>query len=149
MLRAPVSGVVAVVLGEPVDATVILGVVVVNAVIGYVQEARAEAALDALRSMVRTQARVVRDGRARHVPSEELVPGDLVLVEAGDKVPGDLRLVRHAELRVDESALTGESLATGKRADPPDPADAPLAERHTALLAGTTTRTAAPGRAWR
>jgi len=77
-----VSGAVAMMLGEPVDATVIFGVVAVNAVIGYLQEARAEAALDALRSMVRTRARVVRDGRARHVPSEELVPGDLVLIEA-------------------------------------------------------------------
>jgi cation-transporting P-type ATPase F len=131
-----VSGVVALMLGEPVDATVIFGVVAVNAVIGYLQEARAEAALDALRSMVRTQARVVRDGRTRHVPSEDLVPGDLVLVEAGDKVPADLRLVRHAELQVDESALTGESLPAAKDEDAL-PTATPVADRRNMLYSGT------------
>ena len=131
-----VSGGVALVLGEPVDAAVIFGVVAVNAVIGYLQEARAEAALDALRSMVRTRARVVRDGRARHLPSEELVPGDLVLVEAGDKVPADLRLIHHAELRVDESALTGESLPTAKDENVL-PTATSVADRHNMLYSGT------------
>ncbi len=130
------AGAVALVLGEPVDSTVIFGVVLVNTVIGYLQEARAEAALNALRSMVRTQARVVRDGRTRHVPSEELVPGDLVLVEAGDKIPADLRVIRHAELRVDESALTGESLPTAKDEDAL-PVATPVADRRNMLYAGT------------
>ena len=75
-------------LGEVVDASVILGVVLVNAVIGFVQESKAEAALDALRSMVRTDARVRRDGHRRSLPSEELVPGDVVLVEAGRQGAG-------------------------------------------------------------
>ncbi|MEU6023301.1 HAD-IC family P-type ATPase [Micromonospora sp. NPDC048871] len=103
------AAVITAVLDEWVDASVILGVVLVNAVVGYLQESKAEAALDSLRSMVRTQARVVRAGRETMIASEELVPGDLIVLEAGDKVPADLRLVRLAELRVDESALTGES----------------------------------------
>src|SRR5690606_16833623 len=84
-----VSGVVTALLGELVDATVIFAVVLVNALVGHVQESRAEAALDGLRAMVRTRARAVRDGTVRTVPSDALVPGDLVLVEAGDKVPAD------------------------------------------------------------
>ena len=130
------AGAVALALGEPVDAAVIFGVVLINTVIGYLQEARAEAALDALRSMVRTQARVVRDGRTRHVPSEELVQGDLVLVEAGDKVPADLRVVRHVELRVDESALTGESRPAAKDENAL-PAATPVADRRNMLYSGT------------
>ncbi|MBF6241788.1 cation-transporting P-type ATPase [Nocardia otitidiscaviarum] len=109
-----VAGVVTAVLAEYVDSAVIFGVVVINALVGFVQESKAEAALEGLRSMVRTQARVVRDGGERTVPSDELVPGDLVLLDAGDKVPADLRLIRVAELRVNESALTGESAPVAK-----------------------------------
>ncbi|MEN8706759.1 MAG: HAD-IC family P-type ATPase [Nocardioides marinisabuli] len=110
-----VSGFVTLALRELVDSAVIFGVVVLNAVIGFVQESKADAALEALRSMVHTRARVVRDGLRHEVASEELVPGDLVLLEAGDKVPADLRLVDSSELRLDESALTGESLPVPKR----------------------------------
>ncbi|HSE46149.1 MAG TPA: HAD-IC family P-type ATPase, partial [Gemmatimonadales bacterium] len=105
-----VAGVVTIYLHEYVDAAVIFGVVVVNAIVGFIQESKAESALEALRSMVHTETRVVRGGTQRTVQSEELVPGDLVLVDAGDKVPADLRLVSQTELQVDESALTGESL---------------------------------------
>ena len=108
------AAVVAFGLDEHIDAALILGVVLINTVVGFVQESKAEAALEGLRSMVRTRARVVRDGRRRTVPSDDLVPGDLVLLEAGDKVPADMRLVRSAELRVDESALTGESAPVAK-----------------------------------
>jgi cation-transporting ATPase F len=108
------SGAITAALGEYVDSTVIFGVVVVNAIVGFLQESKAEAALEGLRSMVCTHAHVVRDGRGHIVASEELVPGDLVLLEAGDKTPADIRLVRSAELRVDESALTGESVPTVK-----------------------------------
>ncbi|WP_416063371.1 cation-transporting P-type ATPase [Rhodococcus indonesiensis] len=97
-------------LDKYVDSAVILAVVLVNATVGFVQESKAEAALDALRSMVRTQTRVIRGGRQQTLPSDDLVPGDLVVLEAGDKVPADLRLIRVAELQVDESALTGESV---------------------------------------
>ncbi len=110
------SAVVTLALGQRVESGVILAVVLVNAAFGFVQESRAEAALDALTAMVRTQARVVRGGRTRSVPSGTLVPGDVVLLEAGDKVPADLRLVVVAELAVDESALTGEAVPVAKQA---------------------------------
>jgi cation-transporting ATPase F len=109
-----VAGAVTLALGEYVDAVVVLGVVLANTVVGYVQEARAQSALRALQDLVSTDARVVRDGATRSVPSADLVVGDLVLVEAGDAVPADGRLLRSRELRVDESALTGESAPVAK-----------------------------------
>ncbi len=109
-----VAGVITAGLQEFVDSAVIFGVVVMNAIVGFIQETKAEAALESLRSMVQTQAKVVRDGHEHIVPSDELVPGDLVLLEAGDKIPADLRLVRETELRVNESALTGESAPVHK-----------------------------------
>jgi len=130
------SGAVTVALGEAVDAAVIFGVVALNTLIGYVQESRAEAALDALRAMTRTQVTAVRDGRARKLASEDLVPGDLVLVEAGDKVPADLRLVRETGLGADESALTGESVPVDKD-EVVLPLDTPVADRRNMLYSGT------------
>jgi cation-transporting ATPase F len=130
------AGLITAGVGEYVDSAVIFGVVVINAVIGFVQESKAAAALDALRSMVRTSARVVRDGREQQVTSEEIVPGDLVLLEAGDKVPADLRLVRLAELRVDESALTGESAPVVKD-EVVLPHVTPVADRRNMVYSGT------------
>ncbi|MFO7592389.1 MAG: cation-transporting P-type ATPase [Acidimicrobiia bacterium] len=109
-----VAGFVTLLLGEGVESGVIFGVVLVNALVGFVQESKAEAALDALRSMVQTDARVRRDGSQRPIPSVDLVPGDVVLIKAGDKVPADLRLLEITELQVDESALTGESVPVVK-----------------------------------
>ncbi|MCM4081228.1 HAD-IC family P-type ATPase [Paractinoplanes hotanensis] len=129
-------------LGEYVDSAVILGVVLINAIVGFIQESRAEAALEGLRSMVRTQAMVVRDGRQRIVPSEDLVPGDLVLLEAGDKVPADLRLIRLAELRVNESALTGESVPVAKD-EVVLPDSIPVADRRNMAYSGTLVTTGA------
>ncbi|MGN9777748.1 HAD-IC family P-type ATPase [Micromonospora sp. H33] len=130
------AAVVTLLLAEYVDSVVIFGVVVINAVIGFLQESKAEAALDALRAMVRTEARVVRDGRHRRVPSDQVVPGDLVLVEAGEKVPADLRLTRADELRADESALTGESLPVRKD-EVVVPDETPVADRRNVLYSGT------------
>ncbi len=130
------AGAVTLTLGEYVDASVILGVVAVNTLIGFVQETKAEAALDALRSMVHTEARVVREGRQHRVRSEELVPGDLVLVEAGDKLPADLRLVAESELQIDESALTGESLPVSKD-EVVLPESTPVADRRNMAYSGT------------
>jgi cation-transporting P-type ATPase F len=130
------AGAVALALGEHVDAAVIVAVVAVNTLVGYVQEAKAEAALDALRAMTHTRVRVVRDGRARKLVSEDVVPGDLVLVEAGDKVPADLRLVRVSGLRADESALTGESVPVTKD-EVVLPAETPVADRRNMLYSGT------------
>ncbi len=111
--------------------------VLVNAVVGFVQESKAEAALDALRAMVHTQREgAPRTVTSRSLPSERLVPGDLVLVEAGDKVPADLRLLEHGELQVDESALTGESVPVVKD-EVVLPAATPVADRRNMVYSGT------------
>ena len=125
-------------IGELLDAAVILAIVVANAIFGAVQEGRADEAAAAVRALLAPTARLLRDGHVRERPAEVVVPGDVVVLGAGDRVPADGRLVDSTLLQVDESALTGESLARSKRADPPDPADAPLAERRTTVLAGTT-----------
>jgi magnesium-transporting ATPase (P-type) len=101
-----------------VDTAVILGVVVINAVLGFVQEGKAEQALDAIRNMLSPQAVAVRGGQRLTVPAEELVPGDLVFLQSGDRVPADLRLVHAKGLQVQEAALTGESLPVEKRTEP-------------------------------
>ena len=101
-----------------VNASVILGVVLVNAVVGYFQETKAVDALEVLaRSMV-AEAEVVRAGSVQRVDAAELVPGDIVLLRSGDRVPADLRLLAVKSLQVDESALTGESAAVSKGAEP-------------------------------
>lgn len=123
-------------LGEWVDAGVIFGVVLVNAIVGFIQESRAEAALDALASMMKTDARVRRDGQTVRVPSEAIVPGEVVLPESGDKVPADLRLTKVRELRVDESALTGESVPVEK-ADLVLPPETVVADRKNMAFSGS------------
>ncbi|SEP14007.1 cation-transporting P-type ATPase [Aquisalimonas asiatica] len=130
------AAVVTALLGHWVDTGVILGVVVINAVIGVLQEGKAERALDAIRDMLSPQATAIRDGRRITVPAEELVPGDVVVLQSGDKVPADLRLLRVRELRVDEAVLTGESVAVDKHADPV-PADAVLGDRLNMAFSGT------------
>jgi P-type Ca2+ transporter type 2C len=125
--------------GDLKDAVVIGVVLVLNATLGYVQEAKAERSVDALRRMLRTRARVRRDGRLVDVDGAELVPGDMVLLEAGDRVPADGRLLTATTLAVDESSLTGESTAVDKRVGAGDLAtDAPIADRHTMLWMNTT-----------
>ena len=123
-------------LGELVDTAVILAVVLVNAAIGFWQEGRAERAMAAIRRLLAQQALVVRGGHRLPVAAEELVPGDLVVVTAGDRVPADLRLLEAAGLEADESVLTGESVPVAKTAEPVR-AEAPLAERRSMLHAGT------------
>ena len=108
------SSVVTALLGHWVDSGVILGVVLINAVIGFIQEGKAEKALDAIRNMLSQQAMVKRDGRFISLPAEQLVPGDVVLLQSGDKVPADLRLFRTRELRIEEAMLTGESVPVEK-----------------------------------
>jgi magnesium-transporting ATPase (P-type) len=108
------AGMVTVALGHAVDAGVIFGVVVINAVIGFIQEGKAERALDAIRDMLSLHAQVLRDGRRQEVMADTLVPGDIVFLVSGDKVPADLRLLEVRSLRIEEAALTGESLAVEK-----------------------------------
>ena len=123
-------------LGEWVDSSVIFGVVFINAVVGFLQETKAEKSIEALSRMVTTEATVRRDGRKLRIHSEDLVPGDVVLLQSGDRVPADLRLFLVRNLHVDESALTGESLPVPKH---PDPLvlDTILAERKNIAYAGT------------
>ncbi|UCH34818.1 MAG: HAD-IC family P-type ATPase [Armatimonadota bacterium] len=132
-----VAGAVTLALRHYTDTGVILFVVVLNGIIGFVQEFRANRAIDALSSLTSPTARVRRAGRTRRVPSEELVPGDLVLVQAGAGVDADARLLRANELLADESLLTGESLPVEKTSDPlPDP-DVPPADQRNMLFAGS------------
>jgi len=113
-----VASAVTAVLGHWVDASVILAVVLLNALIGFVQEGKAENALRAIRQMLSPSAMVMRDGRQMTVPAEELLPGDIVLLQSGDKVPADLRLFRVKGLHIQESVLTGESMVVEKITDP-------------------------------
>jgi magnesium-transporting ATPase (P-type) len=110
------ASVVTFLLGEYVDSAVIFGVTFVNALVGFLQESKAEKAIEALSKMVRTEATVRRDGRKQRVDSTSLVPGDIVLLQSGDKAPADLRLLLVRSLQVDESALTGESVPVEKHA---------------------------------
>ena len=129
---------VAIALGEIDDAIFIFLVLAINTAIGAVQEWRAETNTAALRSAITTSSRVRRDGVVRRLDSTELVPGDLVLLEAGDRVPADLRPLHASDLQADESSLTGESVPVSKTAGPALAEDTPLAERATMLHAGST-----------
>lgn len=131
------SGAVTALLGERLDASVIFAVVLVNAMIGYWQESRAEGALAALARTVSTPACVRRAGGRSLVDASQLVPGDIVLLSAGDRVPADMRLIDQHELRTNESALTGESLPLDKHIQVLPP-DTPLAERLNMVYAGTS-----------
>lgn len=131
------SGMVTAALGEWIDSSVIFGVVIVNAVIGYLQEGKAEAALAALARAVATEVTVLRDGRRRRMDAVHLVPGDVVWLSPGDKVPADLRLLSGKQLRTVEAALTGEAAPTDKHFDTLA-ADTLLADRRNMAFAGTT-----------
>ena len=119
----------AAVVGDVKDAVMIAAVIVFNTVLGVVQEHRAEKTLAALKAMVAQRARVLRDGRARDLPAEELVPGDVVLLEAGDRIPADGRFLETHALEVDESPLTGESAPVAKQAQSVVSSTAPVADR--------------------
>ncbi|MBU0480418.1 MAG: cation-transporting P-type ATPase [Proteobacteria bacterium] len=112
------AGLVTAFLEHWIDAGVILGVVVINALIGFIQEGKAEKALEAIRDILSLNAVVLRDGKRRDIPAEEITVGDIVFLQSGDKVPADLRLIRVKELRVDEAALTGESEPVAKNIQP-------------------------------
>jgi Ca2+-transporting ATPase len=130
---ALVSGMI----GDVKDTVVITVVVLLNGAIGFIQEFRAERALEALNKMAAPGAKVLRNGADASIPATEVVPGDVVLLESGGIVPADLRLLESAELRVDESALTGESQPVDKSPDALDDADLPVGDRHNMAYMGT------------
>ncbi len=113
-----ISAVVTTFLGELIDAGVILAVIIINAIIGYLQEYKAEESVRALKKMIVPQARVIRDGKEKEINSEELVPGDIVLLASGTRIPADIRLIHVQELKTEEAMLTGESLPSEKTNHP-------------------------------
>ncbi len=139
------AAVLSFVVGHPVDAGVIAGVIILNTLLGFFQEWRAEGALAALRKMAALHARVLRDGQPVEVSADQVVPGDVLLVETGDRIAADALLFQSEELQVDESALTGESQPAAKRPGPIDP-DTPVADR-AAMVWMSTNVTAGRGRA--
>ncbi len=131
------SSLITAVLKDVVDAVIIFGVVLINAIIGYIQEAKAEQAIQALANTMTTDASVLRAGKSMRIPASQLVPGDLVLLKSGDKVPADLRLIRSRDLQIAEASLTGESMAVEKHAEKSLAKDTPLAERQNMAYAST------------
>ncbi|MFH0811170.1 MAG: cation-translocating P-type ATPase [Pseudomonadota bacterium] len=124
-----IAAVVSALLGEVIDAVVIFAVVLLSGGMGFLQEWRAERAIAALKRMAAPQADVVRDGRHVKVPSAELVPGDVLILQTGDRIPADCRIIEAASLKIDESALTGESAPAGKAPDRLEREDLPLGDR--------------------
>lgn len=124
-------------LGDVGDTLFIIVIVILNAIVGFIQEFRAERAMAALKRMSEASARVLRDGQVKTINASELVPGDVVLLEAGNVVPADFRLIEAAQLRIDESALTGESVAVEKQIHPLSVVDAPLGDKTCLAYKGT------------
>jgi len=130
------AGVITAILNHWVDAGVIFGVVVINGLIGFIQEGKAEKALEAIRVMLSQSASVMRNEKKKQIPAENLVPGDLVLLQSGDKVPADIRLTNVKDLRIDEAPLTGESMPVEKSISPV-PVSAVIGDRHCMVYSGT------------
>ncbi len=124
-------------LGDYIEAIAILAIVILNAVLGVVQESKAEEALAALKRMTAPEARVIRDGHRQTIPAQEVVPGDLVLLESGNYVPADVRLVESVNLQIDEASLTGESIPVRKRAEVVLDREIPLGDRSNSAYMGT------------
>jgi magnesium-transporting ATPase (P-type) len=119
-----------------VDAAIIFGVVILNALLGFIQEGKAEKALESIRNMLSAEARTLRGGETRMIPAEEVVRGDIVHLESGDKIPADLRLADAKNLRTEEAALTGESVPADKNTDPVT-ANATVGDRECMAFSGT------------
>lgn len=131
------AAVMTAVMGHWVDTAVILGVTVINALIGYIQESNAEKSLQSIRNMLSSDAQVIRDGKHATIPTTDLVPGDIVVLRAGDRIPADMRLIEAHNLRVEEAILTGESTVVDKHTDALT-GDLPLGDRTNMLFSGTT-----------
>lgn len=127
-------------LGHWIDTLVIMAVVVINAVIGFIQEGRAEVALEGIRKMLSAHAHTKRDGQWKEIEAEELVPGDIIRLRTGDRVPADVRLMESQGLHIEESALTGESLPTAKQTQAVGP-DTGIGDRKSMAFSGTIVTT--------
>ena len=142
IVAAAISGVTSYYAGESfADVVIIMAVVIINALLGMYQESKAEKAIEALQEMAAATSRVLRNGKIETVKSENLVPGDIVLLEAGDSVPADGRILESASLKIEEAALTGESVPAEKTADMLDPdgaKDVPLGDRRNMVYMGST-----------
>ena len=144
LVAAAISVITGFIQGEPewADAAIILSVVILNSVLGVVQEAKSEQALEALQEMSAAQSKVIRDGKMSHMASSELVPGDVVLLEAGDSVPADCRVLESASMKIEEAALTGESVPVEKHANTIELGegmdDVPLGDRKNMCYMGST-----------
>jgi Ca2+-transporting ATPase len=125
-------------LGHAVEAMAIAVIVVFAVLLGFLQEYRAERAIEALRQMAAPSATVIRDGRERSVPARHLVPGDVIMLQTGDKIPADGRLISSLNLQVEESPLTGESVPVDKQTAPPPTGDLAISDRKNMVHAGTT-----------
>jgi Ca2+-transporting ATPase len=132
-----VAAVISGIAGDRTDMIIILVIILLNAIVGFVQEYRAEKAIEALKKMAATFVTVIRNGKPASLPSSELVPGDIVLLEAGNMVPADLRLLEAHALRIEESSLTGESVAIDKKAAALDDPKLPLGDRTNMAFKGT------------
>jgi len=132
-----VASIISALLGENLEAGAIMAIVILNAILGIVQESRAEEALAALQKLAAPDAHVIRDGHRQIIPARELVPGDIVLLEAGNYVPADMRLLQSMNLKVEEAALTGESVPVQKVDDLVLEADATLGDRRNSAFMGT------------
>ena len=130
------AGVAKAFLGHWVDACVILAVAVINAIVGFLQEGKAEEALEGIRKMLSLRAHTRREAEWVELDAAELVPGDIVRLRSGDRVPADVRLIEAVNLRIEESALTGESVPSDKRAEPVD-AKAGIGDRRSMAYSGT------------
>src|SRR5262249_5477709 len=120
----------------PYEAIVILAIVVLNALLGFIQAARAEKSVRALMALAAPEATVVRDGERQRIATHEIVPGDILLIEAGDKIAADARVIDDANLHTDEAPLTGESMPVAKDSRPID-AEVGIGDRHNMLYSGT------------
>ena len=125
----------------PADVVIILAVVLINAILGVFQESKAEKAIEALQEMSKAQSKVIRDGKQIFIPSENLVVGDIILLEAGDAVPADARIIECASMKIEEAALTGESVPVDKKAEalnPGENGEVPLGDRKNMVFMGST-----------
>ena len=135
------AAIISAVIGEHIDALAIVAIIILNGVLGFIQEYRAEQALEALKRLAAPKARVRRNGREITILARELVPGDVIILEPGDRVPADARLITCTDLKIDEAMLTGESIPVKKNAAIILPEDTPVADRKNMVFMGTLATT--------